>query len=171
MDGLVYQEVPMPSDTSYEIGVLANADAYTDITLNGSGHLRVTVDPTCVTVDYVAAYLPKDTLEGYKNREIRYQYKVGACAVPTGGGPSINDPFFEIFPNPATEKLNIRVKNTAAFDRRIELVNLQGQLIQSTVLDAGLDACTMHLGGVLSGVYLVKISNGNFVKTLKVAVF
>jgi hypothetical protein len=171
MDGLVYQEVPMPSDTSYEIGVLANADAYTDITLDGSGHLRVTVDPTCVTVDYVAAYLPKDTLGVHKNREIRHRYNVGTCAVPTGGGPSLDGPFFEIFPNPATEKLNIRVKNTAAFDRRIELVNFQGQLIQSTVLAAGSDACTMNLGGVLSGVYLVKISNGNFVETLKVAVF
>ncbi|HND89711.1 MAG TPA: metallophosphoesterase, partial [Saprospiraceae bacterium] len=37
MDGLVYQEVPMPSDTSYQIGMLANADAYTDVTLDGSG--------------------------------------------------------------------------------------------------------------------------------------
>ena len=28
MDGIVYQEVPMPSDSTYQIGMLANADAY-----------------------------------------------------------------------------------------------------------------------------------------------
>ncbi len=34
----------MPSDSTYEIGMLANADAYTADTVEGSGHLRVTVD-------------------------------------------------------------------------------------------------------------------------------
>lgn len=157
MDGLVYQEVPMPSDTSYEIGVLANADAYTDITLDGSGHLRVTVDANCVTVDYVAAYLPQDTLGAHKNREVRYTYKAGACATPTEGGHSIDSPFFEIFPNPATENLSVRVKNAAAIDRRIELFNLQGGLLQSILLKAGATACEMPLWGLPAGACLVRV--------------
>jgi hypothetical protein len=66
LDGIVYQEVPMPSDSSYNIGVTDNGDAYTGIKLNGSGHLRVRVDPDCVTVDYVAAWLPQTPSEQTK---------------------------------------------------------------------------------------------------------
>ena len=44
--------------------MLANADAYTADTLDGIGHLRVTVAPSCVTVDFVRAYLPADTVSG-----------------------------------------------------------------------------------------------------------
>jgi hypothetical protein len=70
--GIAYQEVPMPSDSSYNIGVTDNGDTYTGTILNGSGHLRVRVDPDCVTVDYVAAWLPQDTLGANKNCEIRH---------------------------------------------------------------------------------------------------
>ncbi|MFM8179600.1 MAG: metallophosphoesterase family protein [Candidatus Kapaibacterium sp.] len=45
LDGVVYHEVPMPSDSTYEIGVLANADAYKGVTMRGSGHIRVDVRP------------------------------------------------------------------------------------------------------------------------------
>lgn len=161
MDGIVYQEVPMPSDTSYQIGVLANADAYTDLTIDGSGHLRVTVEPGCVTVDYVAAYLPADTTGTHKNQEIRHSYHVGACAVPTGGGHSVDSPFFGISPNPASEKLNIRAKSVTATDQKIELYNLQGGLVRSAFLPAGMEMLDLDLTGLNSGVYIVRITNGN----------
>lgn len=171
MDGLVYQEVPMPSDTSYKIGVLANADAYTDLTLDGSGHLRVTVEPSCVTVDYVAAYLPKDTLGTQKNRQIRHSYKVGACAVSTGGGHAIDSPFFEIFPNPTSEKLNIKTKNSAAFDRRIDLYNWQGQLVHTAVLPAVAETLEMDITKLPAGTYVLRIIDGAASSTSKVFIF
>ncbi|MCC7245445.1 MAG: T9SS type A sorting domain-containing protein, partial [Saprospiraceae bacterium] len=158
MDDLVYQEVPMPSDTSYEIGVLANADAYTDLTLDGSGHLRVTVESDCVSVDYVAAYLPADTLDVHKNREIRHTYKVCEGAVSTGGGYSVDSPFFEIFPNPAKGNLNIRAKSDIAHDRRIDLFSLQGQMLRSGVLPAGEESCAIPLPGLSTGIYWVKLT-------------
>ena len=103
LDGVHYQEVPMPSDSTYMIGKLANADAYTSDTLDGTGHIKVNVSSSCVKVDYVKAYLPKDTLDGkHKNREIGFSYTVGSCLV-TGiedfVGSSINDNV-SIFPNP-----------------------------------------------------------------------
>lgn len=158
MDGLVYQEVPMPSDSTYEIGVLANADAYTDVTLDGSGHLRVTVQPLCVTVDYVGAYLPQDTLGEHKNGAVRYSYKVGECALSTGGGRTIDDPFFTISPNPAREKLTVRAKSAAAFDQKIDLFNLQGQLLRSAVLAAGSDACVVDLAGLDAGPVVIRVA-------------
>ena len=126
LDGLVYQEVPMPSDSTYEIGVLANADAYTDVTLDGSGHIRVSVTPTCVTVDYVRAYLPKDTLNGkHRNREVAFSYTVGACAKTTPVQEINVNPAFNIFPNPAKDMLNVQAQTAFSFDQKIDLLILE----------------------------------------------
>jgi hypothetical protein len=76
LDGIAYQEVPMPSDSTYEIGWLANADAYTAVKLNGTGHLRVTVTPDSAKVEYVQAYLPRDTSSTRRNGEVAFSYSV-----------------------------------------------------------------------------------------------
>lgn len=77
LDGVVYQEVPMPSDSTYQIGMLANADAYTDVTLDGAGHINVNVSSLGVKVDFVRAFLPADTKDGkHKNGEIAYSYTI-----------------------------------------------------------------------------------------------
>ena len=128
----------MPSDSTYEIGVLANADAYTDVTLDGSGHIRVSVTPTCVTVDYVRAYLPKDTLNGkHRNREVAFSYTVGACAKTTPVQEINVNPAFNIFPNPAKDMLNVQAQTAFSFDQKIDLLNLQGQVLQSQILSQG----------------------------------
>ena len=76
LDGIVYQETPMPSDSSYMIGMLANADAYTSNQLNGTGYLRVTVGPDSTKVEYVRSYLPKDTNATHVNGEVAFSYVV-----------------------------------------------------------------------------------------------
>jgi hypothetical protein len=95
------------------IGKLANADAYTSDTLDGTGHIRVTVSSSCVKVDYVKAYLPKDTLDGkHKNREIGFSYTVGNCLV-TGIDEIQNLPlsdFVKIYPNPASNIIQLEFK-------------------------------------------------------------
>ncbi len=73
LNGVVYQETPMPSDASYKVGDV-NASAYRGTVLNNSGHLRVTVSPSDVTVDYVRAFLPGDGTNG----QIGHSYKVAA---------------------------------------------------------------------------------------------
>lgn len=53
-----------------------NADAYTDLTMDGTGYLRVRVDPDKAVVEYVATYLPKDENAERKNGQVRYSYTV-----------------------------------------------------------------------------------------------
>jgi hypothetical protein len=71
-DGLVYQEVPNSADATYQA---FNRDAYRsgDIVPN-SGHLRVTVAPEHVKVDYVRAWLPQDESHGRGNAESAFSY-------------------------------------------------------------------------------------------------
>ncbi len=75
-DGIVYQEVPMPADQGY---VAYNQDRYqSGVKLPNSGHLRVTVSPEQVKVDYVRCYLPKDETGQRKTGEVAYSYAIKA---------------------------------------------------------------------------------------------
>ncbi len=53
-DGIVYQLVPSPSMTGYGFNLYQQSYPYTIRVLPNPGHLRVTVSPSQVTVDYVA---------------------------------------------------------------------------------------------------------------------
>jgi hypothetical protein len=77
LDGIVYQEVPQPSTTHYNNISLAADYGYThgDV-LGSSGHLRVTVTPGQITVEYVRAYLPQDEKSGQQNRQVDYSYTI-----------------------------------------------------------------------------------------------
>jgi len=80
MDNVVYQEVPMAADATYDKGMLANASAYTADTLAGSGYIRVNVTSSCVKIDYVQSYLPKDTGGVKHNDGVAFSYTLGTCA-------------------------------------------------------------------------------------------
>lgn len=89
LDSIVYQAVPMAADSTYNIGMLANADSYISDTLDGTGHIRVTVNPQYAEIDYIRAYLPADTLSGlHRNGEVAFSYRVRAknTFVFTGNG-------------------------------------------------------------------------------------
>ena len=105
----------------------------------------------------MAAWLPEDTLGTHKNREVRHTYKKGACATPTGGGYGINDPFFEVFPNPAGERVTVRAAKSRATDRKIELLDTQGKLIRNYVLTADSGEATLDVSPLETGIYFLRI--------------
>jgi hypothetical protein len=77
-DGLVYQEVPMPADHGY---ATYNEDRYqSGVKLPNSGHLRVTVSPESVKVDYIRSFLPKDETAQNKTGAIAHSYTIKAKA-------------------------------------------------------------------------------------------
>jgi hypothetical protein len=75
-DGIIYQEVPMPADHGY---VAYNDDRYqSGVKLPNSGHLRVTVSPENVKVEYVRSFLPKDETAQARSGDIAHSYTVKA---------------------------------------------------------------------------------------------
>jgi hypothetical protein len=77
LDGIIYQEVPQPSaarsngtDSATEYGYLSG-----DV-LGSSGHLRVTVTPNGVRVEYVRSYLPQEENASQKNGMVEYMYAI-----------------------------------------------------------------------------------------------
>ncbi len=75
-DGLIYQELPMPSDHGY---VAYNEERYASgKKLPSSGYLRVTVTPASAKVEYVRCFLPKDETPATKHGMIAHAYEVKA---------------------------------------------------------------------------------------------
>ena len=75
-DGVIYQEVPMPSDYTYAALL---GDSYTSGTkLPNSGYLRVTVSPASAKVEYVRSFLPQDESAVNKQGSIGHSYEVRA---------------------------------------------------------------------------------------------
>jgi hypothetical protein len=77
LDGIIYQEVPQPgasrsnaTNSAAEYGYLGG------VVLGSSGHLRVTVRPDGVTVDYVRTYLPEDENASQQNGQVDYSYTI-----------------------------------------------------------------------------------------------
>jgi hypothetical protein len=162
LNGVVYQEVPMPSDATYNFGYTANASAYTDVTLDGTGHIRVNVTPSCVTVDYVKSYITGTTgSEGHVNGEIGYSYSVGSdcpLQVPTLDESSA----IQVYPNPVDEMLYITVKDPT-IHHKFELVTLLGQTLVT------FDTTSLNTSTIASGIYLLKI-DGQLSATQKIII-
>jgi hypothetical protein len=166
LDGIHYQEVPMPSDSTYMIGKLANADAYTSDTLDGTGHIKVTVSSSCVKVDYVKAYLPKDTLDGkHKNREIGFSYTIGTCLV-TGindiDNQNISD-FVKIYPNPTSNLINLNFVSPIIKFESILFDEVGNQVLISN--QKQIDISTLP-----NGVYVLSIKTDNWQKSQKIII-
>jgi hypothetical protein len=88
LDGIVYQECPHAANASYDEGFSTNAVDYANADMvDNSGHLRVTVSPTLVRVEYVRAFLPGDG----PNASVAYSYTISPCAAAKSDGRACDD--------------------------------------------------------------------------------
>ncbi|MCX6305827.1 MAG: T9SS type A sorting domain-containing protein [Bacteroidetes bacterium] len=162
-DGVVYQEVPMPSDSTYKIGMLANADAYVSDTLDGSGHVKVTVSESCVKVDYIRAYLPADTISGiHHNREVAFSYTIGTCS-SLGITDQDTIPEIIIYPNPADDKLTIGLQEGIK-PVQISLISTLGRILLQT------QSKTIDVSSFPDGIYFLNILTATFEMNKKVVI-
>ena len=77
LDGVIYQLVPQPSHHNFKKANQAEAYGYmSGEILPNSGHLRVTVSPSDVTVDYVRAYLPETENAERINGQVSHAYSI-----------------------------------------------------------------------------------------------
>jgi len=73
VDGVIYQECPFPAYAGNVPGFgVYKDDPPRTIVKSDSGHLRITVSPEKVTVDYVRAFLPG----AGPNGKIEYSYSI-----------------------------------------------------------------------------------------------
>lgn len=82
LDGVVYQEVPQPGWPGLTLRDPGEYGYHSGVLLPSSGHLRVTVSPSGLTVDYVKAYLEKDETPTRRNGEVAFAYSIPATSAP-----------------------------------------------------------------------------------------
>lgn len=157
LDSIVYQALPMAADSTYEIGMLANADSYVSDTVDGTGHVRVSVTPECVKVDYVKAYLPADTIAGvHKNKEIGFTYTIGKCAVTSellnNQTNAVN--IANIYPNPVADNLSIQYLQDDP-SHTASLHDMAGTLLRKT------DKEHIEVSDLPEGIYMLRLNAGN----------
>jgi hypothetical protein len=119
-----------------------------------------------VKVDYVKAYLPKDTLDGkHKNREIGFSYTIGGCIVTSIEDLSntiVND-FVQVYPNPVKNKLFLRFKsNMSKFEAK--LMNSTGDVLFITTNKE------IDVSGFVPGVYFLSIQIDNQIIRKKILI-
>ena len=74
LDGIVYQECPQPGTANFSTGSATDGRYTQGTILPNSGHLRVTVAPGGVTVDYVRSVAPGDETASRVNRSVITSY-------------------------------------------------------------------------------------------------
>ena len=154
MDGVTYVETPMAADSTYKIGMLANASAYTADTVDGTGHLRFTVSSSCVKMDYVKAYLPKDTLGIHKNREIGFSVTIGTCTTPNGINDVVTNENVQLYPNPTNSSCTLNFSADKKI-KSIQLTDLLGRIIDEN--DNCFSGMKINTENIPNGIYLVNV--------------
>ena len=75
-----------------------------------------------------------------------------------------------VFPNPSNEFLAIQAPQSETYDRKLELIGLDGKVLQTSTLYQGSTIAYLDIRTVYAGIYLVKISAGQNIKTMKVVI-
>ncbi len=75
-----------------------------------------------------------------------------------------------IAPNPTSGELNIQLSQAVDYLVTVEIFSIDGKVIQSQFLDKGQSNIQLDLSGYASGVYLVKLTDGNARLTRRVIV-
>jgi hypothetical protein len=163
LDGIVYQTLPMPSDSSYKIGVTDNGDAYlTGKQLGGSGYLRIIVSPDSMKVDYVGAVLPKDESVKLKNGNIIYTYSVKK-SIPSNTEINEVEPEkhkLTTFPNPVDKSLTILIPE-GKINGFLILNDLFGRTVLNRYINNSSSKIIVDTSLMPNGIYFLRwISDG-----------
>ena len=91
------------------------------------------------------------------------------------GATGLNEDAFDqlnwvVFPNADMDLIAVQARGLVAEDLRVDLLDLQGRLVQSSQIEKGSTMTHFDVQTVYAGLYLVRISNENYARTFKVRV-
>jgi hypothetical protein len=66
-----------------------------------------------------------------------------------------------VYPNPATEELQILLSGTLNYKSQIELINHLGQTVIKNILEPGTESLSLKIQQVAPGIYLLKLEDKN----------
>ena len=170
LNRVIYQECPMPSDSTYELGMLDNADAYVSNQIGGTGHIRVTVNPNSAKIDFIRAYLPKDTNATHQNGEIAFSYTVKQIIKSV---ESLNPQILQLeqnYPNPFSSETSIKYSINAASNVILKVYDAVGREILTLVnqyQQPGTYTIPFNIDNISAqnGIYFYNVTTANYSET------
>lgn len=172
-DGLIYQEIGMPSDSTYNIGWLANSDAYKGVNkFDGTGHIRLNIGPDVARVDYVSAYEPFDTNSTHHNRAVVYSYTINPNTSVNEEGSALPVSFSleQNYPNPFNPATRIRYELPAFGYIKLTVYDALGHELKILVDEkksAGVYEEWFDASEYPSGIYYCRLQADGFSKTIR----
>lgn len=91
----------------------------------------------------------------------------------TTGSEELNANSLNVFPNPASDRINVTFETSDVTDARVELINSIGSVVSAQKLGKiapGSQVLDLQTDGLSNGVYLVKVTTGNSSVTKTVVV-
>ncbi len=126
-DGVIYQMVPQPGRAGWD-SLPRQAAQYgylSGVFLGSRGYVRVTMDDTSATVDYVRTFLPGETTQTRRNGMVAYSYSIvkhesTGVAAPR---PEPRRAQLSVSPNPFRSSIHLHL-TTGPLDRSTILVGI-----------------------------------------------
>lgn len=74
-----------------------------------------------------------------------------------------------IYPNPASDLLQVKYESEKAGNFQIKIIDLQGKLIKQVTLNSqyGTNYAILDVSGLTQGLYIFQLQNGNKIETLR----
>lgn len=171
IDNMIYQECPQPSDISYGGGFGNYQNSETTVVINNSGHIRVSVSPEEVTVDYIRAYLPAAGTNG----TLAYSYNIEPVTSVDNPHSQILDHFAlnQNYPNPFNPTTTINYQLKIKSNVQLIIVDITGREVTTLVnksQNPGEYSISFNASGLESGIYIYKLKVGSFEQSRKMVV-
>jgi hypothetical protein len=83
---------------------------------------------------------------------------------------NLNANAIKVFPNPAADLIAIQVEGLNTADITVELIDVQGKLIQSAFINKGQTLTYFDVQTLYSGVYFVRLTSGDFSESRKIVI-
>jgi len=173
-DGIVYQEVPQPSNKNIT-NISATQYGYVDgILLPGRGYLLVTVSDSSTKVDYIKTLLPNEENINNKNRDVAYSYTLVSSTNGIGENTACRTQFQlkQNFPNPFKSETSVNYKIEVADHVQLKVFNVYGREVITLVnqhQQPGSYGVTFNAEqlSLPKGLYYCRLTIGNDSQSLK----
>ena len=173
-DGIVYQEVPQPSNKNIT-NTSASKYGYVDgILLPGRGYLLVKVTDTSTKVDYIKTLLPNEENATRKNQDIAYSYSIASSTngIEENAASQVNFELEQNFPNPFSKETTIHYSIPFSDHVQLKVYDIFGKEVATLInqnQQQGKYHVTFNLAkfSLVAGIYYYQLSVGNDSKSLK----
>jgi hypothetical protein len=180
LDGIVYLECPRPLDCSYSDGFYADGCYSHGVKRNNSGHIRVTVAPELLGIEYVRSVLPEDEplVEGGEavlNGDVSYSHFSDVAGIADHVGAQKRPRLLQSYPDPFDASTTVCFYVPYSLRVKINIYDVQGRVVCSLVdkvFDPGLhemewDGRTQERKSAGDGIYFYRMQTDGYSETRK----